>query len=493
MSLLKFKPNEKIFAKVRGYPPWPARVEGVADETPNKIKYHVYFYGTGETAVCKQEELFPYLENRDKFGKPMKKKGFNEALSQVDSELGLSPSMHPPQTPNDQDSEAEGSLIIDETPGKKGKSNTSTPTTTKVKEPKTNKRKANSIEHETSAKKPQKKSVSSSDLDSPAVSRKSTASEPTVISRSGRKIKPKKFSVGSDGETDEHETPKGRQISNRSSAGSQLSKSRNSGNKSDNGMELDAELINDSTLVAFTPKGEEVRLKLNLNKPRMFKSDKARLDWEAKVLEDGKTLKAQIESGAILPHNVKKEIQEKYQDKLIQLEHKMASDDKKEKLEYLKIEAQVLDIDVRIKSSLSLKQADPESCLKSLDELLSIQLNPLMVKKHPEVVDTVKKLRKYVGNTSSWNMSDEETLIFASKAASIRSKSEHVYNKIKSLFMVPYGQSFWDVFAKELKTFNDTIKGMETDDVFSLTNDPTDKEIDESEGHEQNSLDSSAA
>lgn len=479
MSAPKFGPGDKIFAKVRGYPPWPAKVEGVADETPNKMKYHVYFYGTGETAVCKQEELFPYVENREKYGKPMKKKGFNEALAQIDSELGLSPAAPSSfQTPTTEaDSETEGNLVIDETPGKKSKSNTSTPITGKPKE--TNKvarRKAESIENELPAKKPRKKSVVLSDQDGQSNHLKSTPSESPVMSRSGRKIKPKKFDGADEQSLDESEvvTPKIKQGTKNLNVST--TKSKDTPLNSREEMELDAELINESTLVAFTPKGEEVRLKLNLNKPAVFKSDKARLEWEAKVLEDGKTLKAQIESGEILPESVKKEIQEKYQDKLIQLEHKMAFDDKKEKLEYLKMEAQLLDIDVRIKSSLSLKQADPESCLKYLDELLAVKISPLMVKKHPEVVDTIKKLRKYVGNTTCWQMTDEETHIFASKAASIRSKAEHVYNKIKSLFMVPYGKSFWDIFAQELKEFNESIKGMKIDDVFGLTSDPTEKQ-----------------
>lgn len=488
MSAPKFGPGNKIFAKVRGYPPWPARVEGVADETPNKMKYHVYFYGTGETAVCKQEELFPYVENREKYGKPMKKKGFNEALAQIDSEIGLSTSTtgNLPSSA-EADIESEGNLVIDETPGKKSKSTTSTPMSGKLKE--TNKairRKAESNDGELSAKKPRKKSVVVSDQDSQANSLKSTPSDTPVVSRSGRKIKPKKLDGADDQGLDESElvTPKNKQ------GGKNLNASTKSKETSfRNEMELDAELINESTLVAFTPKGEEVRLKLNLNKPAVFKSEKARLEWEAKVLEDGKTLKAQIESGKILPESVKKEIQEKYQDKLVQLEHKMAFDDKKEKLEYLKMEAQLLDIDVRIKSSLSLKQADPESCLKYLDELLAVKISPLMVKKHPEVVDTIKKLRKYVGNTSCWQMSDEETHIFASKAASIRSKAEHVYNKIKSLFMVPYGKSFWDIFAQELKEFNDSIKGMKIDDVFGLTSDPTDKEKPEEKGLNEDTID----
>uniref|UniRef100_A0A1B6HJS5 PWWP domain-containing protein n=1 Tax=Homalodisca liturata TaxID=320908 RepID=A0A1B6HJS5_9HEMI len=477
MTTPKFGPGDKIFAKVRGYPPWPARVEGVADETPNKMKYHVYFYGTGETAVCKQEELFPYAENREKYGKPMKKKGFNEALLQIDSELGLSTLVQTPQTPgNELDSETEGNLVIDETSGKKSKTNT--PVAGKGKEMKKTGRVRGDTVDEPSAKKPRKKSVLSSEQETPGTSHKTISTESPVVSRSGRKIKPKKFSDGIDEnelEDIEQGTPKGKQGIKGTSASS----------KAKDDIELDAELINESTLVAFTPKGEEVRLKLNLNKPVVFKSEKARLEWEAKVLEDGKTLKAQIESGEVLPESVKKEIQEKYQDKLVQLEQKMACDDKKEKLEYLKVEAQLLDIDVRIKSSLSLKQAEPESCLKCLDEFLGLKLSPLMFKKHPELVDTIKKLRKYVGNTSCWNMTDEQTHVFAGQAASIRSKSEHAYNKIKSLFMVPYGKSFWDIFAQELKDFNESTKGMNIDEVFGLTNDPTVKDV-ESENSDVN-------
>ncbi|XP_054258725.1 PC4 and SFRS1-interacting protein-like [Macrosteles quadrilineatus] len=461
MAAPKFKPGDKIFAKVRGYPPWPARVEGVADETPNKMKYHIYFYGTGETAVCKQEELFPYVENRAKFGKPMKKKGFNEAIMQMDSELGLSPRPQAPDTPIEGDSETEGSLIIDETPGKKTKSASNTPVTSKQKV--LEKKKIDTNDTESPAvKKPRKKSTLS-EQDTPTSSLNIT---PLETSRSGRKIKHKKISEGAD-EQDidgEFDTPKGKQQSKQSKGRESLI------NK--DGLEVDGELLKDGTLRAFTPKGEEVRLKLNLNKPSVFKTEKAKLEWEAKVLQDGKTLKAQIESGEILPADVQKEIKEKYQDKLMQVEYKMALDDKKEKLDFLRTEAQLLDIDVRIKSSLSLKQADAESCISHLDELLSVKIHPLMVKKHPELIDTIKKLRKYVGNTSCWNFSDEETEVFASKAALIRSKAENVYNKIKALFMVPPGRSFLDVFAEELKEFHDTTKEMKIDDVFSLTIDP---------------------
>lgn len=98
----KFKTNDKVFAKVRGYPPWPARIEGLADETPNRLKYHIFFYGTRETGVCRQDELFPYLEFKEKYGKGVKRKFFTEALQEIECDFGtpetrINPLVAPPK------------------------------------------------------------------------------------------------------------------------------------------------------------------------------------------------------------------------------------------------------------------------------------------------------------------------------------------------------------------------------------------------------------
>lgn len=480
MAVKSYGPGDIVFAKVRGYPPWPARVDAVADETPNKMKFHVYFYGTEETAVCKADELYPYKEHRHKFGKPMKKKGFNEAVKQVDEQLGLNPdNIVQSKVPEATDNELEAK---DEASTKTPRGRPSLIKTMLQKQSSTPKRVHWKDNPDVSAdEREPKKARSINGTPKPQ-------SEP--ISRSGRKIKHRKFAdeeaddsvlSESNGEATASPTTKnspgkgGRKSNGDSNITDSKKGSVSSADNSETNVVLDATFVNNGELVAWTPDGQEVKVKLNLKRPATFKNEKARIQWEASVIKDGKELKAKIESGECIPEVVKKEFEEKYHARAQQIEQNKKTlllDDKKERLAYLKTETQLLNLDVRIKSSLGLKHADPEACLNTLDEMLELKLSPLMLKKHPEVVETIKKLRKYVGNITAWNMTEEEKQIFTFKAANIRAKSEHVYNKIKSMFLVPYDKSFWEVFADELKEFNKQTECLASEEKYQLTLDP---------------------
>ncbi|XP_022192041.2 PC4 and SFRS1-interacting protein isoform X2 [Nilaparvata lugens] len=469
----RYGPGDKVFAKVRGYPPWPARVEGVADETPNKMKYHVFFYGTRETAICKTEELFSYIDNREKFGKPMKKRGFKEGIEQIEQELGLTPKARPANlntstasiTPSENDSDIEGNLVIDEAPHgnstqkKTPKAGLTTPSP-KVSATKASKRKAAEVDKsaEPEAKKRQDTTPSSAEA-----SHDSSIDESSVKSRSGRKIRPKKFADQEGAESTEGESTK---------ASTDTSKEK----KGQKDMICSVESSIDNVLTALTPGGQEVKIDLNKNKPESFKSDKARLQWHAESLKKALALKTKIESGEIIPEGIKKELEEIHHSRLKVIEEMgkgCSAEDNDFKLEYLRIEAQLLDIDVHIRGSLNLVRADPDNCLRLLDEMMEIQLTPLMLKKHPECVETIKKLRKYIGNTSRWNMDEEAVQNFTSKASMIRTKAEYVYNKLKSLFTVPDGKTFREAFAEEVKAFSKRTENLSVDEVFRLTKDPT--------------------
>jgi len=110
-----YKAGDFVFAKVKGYPEWPARV----DEAPEGAsKFKVFFFGTHEKANLAAKDLFPYEQFKAKYGKPHNRKGFREGLYELDhnpkaTEKDPLPSLPGANTEANADTEGSDNLVID--------------------------------------------------------------------------------------------------------------------------------------------------------------------------------------------------------------------------------------------------------------------------------------------------------------------------------------------------------------------------------------------
>lgn len=514
-----FQTNDRIFAKVKGYPAWPACVTGPNDA--KGTRYKVYFYGTYETAVVKKEEMWFFNEaTKGKFGK-QKRKGFAEAIDEIENrpEVGYLTEELLPAVNEDLEGGTSGDTVVEE-PGldastveeskesvvtkteepvaapspipapapapltkptvtqsakkgakrkaptddspavtpvaKQAKPNTSTPVA--AKQPKTKK-----PETSTPLAK-QAKATTAAPIVAPSPPTTPVASAATAneekTSRSGRVIKPKKFEDEKESENQKAAVVDEDDVV----ATTPVVKPLTPVKKNDRKMWVQIKATSDA-----------IEINMDKDRPVSFESKAHEVEWDRLTAKNALRLKHLVETGQFIPAEILQKLEAKANrtpEEEDILKHNIEISNIKEKMRWMKMEKRIVDLDIAIRSALHHEEPDMARSLSLISELHSLAIQPLMLKKLPNVVMTLRKVRKYIGPVAPHpdpKLSEKRK----EDMQKIRLTAETAYKKIQSLFNAPPNVSFGKYFQKMVDEFQTATKDYEKEELFQLLVDPT--------------------
>merc|ERR1712029_1085236 len=225
-----------------------------------------------------------------------------------------------------------------------------------------------------------------------------STSSPSTVSRSGRVIRPKKFvdDVGS-------------------------------------GVDEEASKVADKIIeeprkvwVKLVASGDLVEINLDRDKPARWESNTQKIQWELATARNALKFKEQVETGKYIPEEVRKKLEG--QTDLTEEEKEICKraailTKRRKKLGFLQTESSIVDLDRSIKTALNSSNPQMTKCCELLTELMQLSIEPLMLLKQPDIILTIRKLRKYVGpaDTSDYTEADKMKIVSGVKMITMRS------------------------------------------------------------------------
>lgn len=212
-------------------------------------------------------------------------------------------------------------------------------------------------------------------------------------------------------------------------------------------------------LLAFVPPAKCVGIKLDYLKPETFETPEDKQKWEENALKEAEELKTKLEMGAIKLDSVLDRVVVNpsrgkiHPDAVNRFTSQMI-----EQEDALLIERDFIQLSAQLRVCLGLKRADVDRCLKIIKQYKEFQLTKIMLLRNPDCVDSIRRMRRYIGNLKLWNLSEEEEADFKAKAEIIRSEAVLIYNNFKKIFGPSTSTHFWEEFYNQAQTYAENTK-----------------------------------